>query len=132
MKVTVIEEPLLEFGKGTHICPRNGIERMGVYDTKDELRRSELRLGIVGRGEGVDKLDVWLDLCRSGIVGKESELSNLFKGFGGVSADYGFFTRLLSSPGFTRALQKSSIVSKILLKSSLVKAFNSTLIGNLP
>ncbi|GAB2675394.1 hypothetical protein GCM10027170_01320 [Aliiglaciecola aliphaticivorans] len=33
MKVTVIEEPLLEFGKGTHICPRNGIERMGVYDT---------------------------------------------------------------------------------------------------
>jgi hypothetical protein len=66
VKVTVIEEPLLEFGKGTHICPRNGIERMGVYDTKDELRRSELRLGIVGRGEGVDKLDVWLDLCRNG------------------------------------------------------------------
>ncbi len=29
---------------------------MGVYNTKDELRRSELRLGIVGRGEGVDKL----------------------------------------------------------------------------
>ena len=117
MKVTVIEEPLLEFGKGTHICPRNGIERMGVYDTKDELRRSELRLGIVGRGEGVDKLDVWLDLCRNGILGKESELSNLFKGFGGVSADYGFFTRLLSSPSFTRAIQKSSIVKVSRIKT---------------
>ena len=110
MKITIIQEPLLEFGKGTHICPRNGIERMGVYNTKDELRRSELRLGIVGRGEGVDKLDVWLDLCRTGILAKESHLSNLFKGFGGVSLDYGFHTQLLSSPGYTRTIQKSSIV----------------------
>ncbi len=83
---------------------------MGVYNTKDELRRSELRLGIVGRGEGVDKLDVWLDLCRTGILAKESHLSNLFKGFGGVSLDYGFHTQLLSSPGYTRTIQKSSIV----------------------
>lgn len=45
MKLTTLAEPLLEFGTGTHICPRTGIERMGVYDKRDELRRTELRIG---------------------------------------------------------------------------------------
>lgn len=31
MKLTTLGEPLLEFGTGTHICPRTGIEHMGVY-----------------------------------------------------------------------------------------------------
>lgn len=64
---------------------------MGVYDIKDELWCLEFRLGIVGRGEGVDKLDVWLDLCWIGILVKESYFLNLFKGFGGVLLDYGFY-----------------------------------------
>lgn len=109
MKVKVLAEPSLEFGKGTHICPRAGIERLGVYDKKDEFRKSELRLGIVGRGEGVDKLDVWLDKCRVGIIPKESNLANLFKGFGGFTDSYGFYSKLLSSPAYTRSLQKSSL-----------------------
>lgn len=109
MKVKVLAEPSLEFGKGTHICPRVGIERLGVYDKKDEFRKSELRLGIVGRGEGVDKLDVWLEKCRGGILPKDSKLSNLFKGFGGFTDSHGFHSKLLSSPAYTRSLQKSSL-----------------------
>jgi hypothetical protein len=61
MKLTTLAEPLLEFGTGTHICPRTGIEHMGVYDKRDELRRTELRIGVVGRGEGIDLLDDWLE-----------------------------------------------------------------------
>jgi hypothetical protein len=34
MKVTTLAEPLLEFGTGTHICPRTGIEHLGVYDKR--------------------------------------------------------------------------------------------------
>lgn len=115
MKVKVLSEPLLEFGKGTHICPRSGIERLGVYDNKDEFRKNQLILGIVGRGEGIDKLDIWLDKCRSGIAAKESKLANLFKGFGGVTESHGFHSKLLSSPTYTRPIQKSSLnkVSKI-------------------
>ncbi|TDR38525.1 hypothetical protein DFR29_12026 [Tahibacter aquaticus] len=110
MKVKVLKEPLLEFGNGTHICPRTGIETLGVYDKRDELRRSELRIGIVGRGEGVDLLDEWLDHCKRGIPSKvDNKFPNLFKGFGGISEHYGFFTRLLSSPQYTRTLQKSEI-----------------------
>jgi hypothetical protein len=59
MKLTTLPEPLLEFGTGTHICPRTGIEHLGVYDKRDELRRTELRIGVVGRGEGIDLLDEW-------------------------------------------------------------------------
>lgn len=81
MKIKILKEPMLEFGNGAHICPRTGIETLGVYDKRDELRRSELRIGIVGRGEGVDLLDEWLDKCKRGIVGKEeTKFPNLFRG----------------------------------------------------
>ena len=79
MKLTTLPEPLLEFGVGTHVCPRTGIEHLGVYDKRDELRRTELRIGVVGRGEGIDLLDDWLEKCRDGIQRKESKLLNLFR-----------------------------------------------------
>ncbi len=111
MKLKIIKEPLLEFGTGNHVCPRTGIENLGVYDKRDELRRSELRIGIVGRGEGVDLLDIWLDNCVTGIAGKgNSKLPNLFKGFGGMNEYYGFSTKLLYSPQYTRTLQKSELI----------------------
>ena len=118
MKLTHLAEPLLEFGTGTHVCPRTGIEHMGVYDKRDELRRTELRIGVVGRGEGVDLLDEWLERCRSGIERKEgSPLLNLFRGFGGINQSYGFLTRLINSPQYTRTLQKSAISAVLKLPS---------------
>lgn len=118
MKLTTLAEPLLEFGTGTHICPRTGIEHMGVYDKRDELRRTELRIGVVGRGEGIDLLDEWLEKCRDGIERKnESKLLNLFRGFGGINQSYGFLTRLINSPQYTRTLKKSDISAVVKLAS---------------
>lgn len=118
MKLTTLSEPLLEFGTGTHICPRTGIEHMGVYDQRDELRRTELRIGVVGRGEGIDLLDEWLERCRIGIERKkESKLLNLFRGFGGINQNYGFLTRLINSPQYTRTLKKSEISEVVKLSS---------------
>jgi hypothetical protein len=118
MKLTTLAEPLLEFGTGTHICPRTGIEHMGVYDQRDELRRTELRIGVVGRGEGIDLLDEWLEKCRYGIERKqESKLLNLFRGFGGMNQSYGFLTRLINSPQYTRTLKKSEISKVVNLAS---------------
>jgi hypothetical protein len=118
MKLTTLSEPLLEFGTGTHICPRTGIEHMGVYDQRDELRRTELRIGVVGRGEGIDLLDDWLEKCRDGIERKkESTLLNLFRGFGGINQTYGFLTRLINSPQYTRTIKKSDISNVIKLTS---------------
>lgn len=118
MKLSTLAEPLLEFGTGTHICPRTGIEHMGVYDKRDELRRTELRIGVVGRGEGIDLLDDWLEKCRDGIERKkESALLNLFRGFGGINQDYGFLTRLINSPQYTRTLKKSDVSAVVKLGS---------------
>jgi hypothetical protein len=118
MKLTTLAEPLLEFGTGTHICPRTGIEHLGVYDQRDELRRTELRIGVVGRGEGVDLLDEWLERCRNGIERKkESQLLNLFRGFGGINQSYGFLTRLINSPHYTRTLKKSEVSGVVKLAS---------------
>lgn len=118
MKLTTLAEPLLEFGTGTHICPRTGIEHMGVYDKRDEFRRTELRIGVVGRGEGIDLLDDWLETCRHGIERKaESKLLNLFRGFGGVNQSYGFLTRFINSPQYTRTIKKSDISAVVKLTS---------------
>ena len=120
MKLTTLAEPLLEFGTGTHICPRTGIEHMGVYDKRDELRRTELRIGVVGRGEGVDLLDEWLEKCRVGIERKkESKLLNLFRGFGGINQNYGFLTKLINSSQYTRTLKKSDITEVVMMASRI-------------
>ena len=124
MKLVNLKEPYLEFGKGPHICPRAGIEHLNVYDTRDENRRTELRVGVVGRGEGVDSLDVWLETCRDGIHRKEgSELHNLFRGFGGINQNHGFLTRLITSANYTRTLKKSQVIAveKILTREERVE-----------
>lgn len=126
MKLSTLSEPLLEFGNGAHICPRTGIETMGVYDQRDELRRTELRIGVVGRGEGVDLLDEWLGQCRDGIHRKaKSELLNLFRGFGGVNQHYGFLTRFINSPQYTRTLKKTDIanIKNLTLRTERIKKF---------
>ncbi|MFW1645699.1 argonaute/piwi family protein [Acinetobacter guillouiae] len=116
MKLKILDEPSLEFGNGIHICPKAGIENQGVYDKKDELRRNELRIGMVGRGEGLDMLDVWLDFCTHAIPGKgETPYPNLFRGFGGINQIYGFYTRLIRSPQFSRTLQRTEIMKIIKL-----------------
>lgn len=118
MKLRILQEPSLEFGNGLHICPKTGIERMGVYDKRDEFRRSELRLGMVGRGEGLDLLDMWLDNCTHAIVGKEdSKFPNLFRGFGGINQTYGFFTRLIYSTQFIRNIHRTEILKTMRMLS---------------
>jgi ribosomal protein L12E/L44/L45/RPP1/RPP2 len=73
---------------------------------------------VVGRGEGVDLLDDWLEKCRDGIERKQgSKLLNLFRGFGGISLDYGFLTRIINSPQFTRTIKKSDISAVVKLAS---------------
>lgn len=113
MKTKILPEPRLEFGNGVHVCPKAGIETLGVYDTHDNLRQSELRLGIVGRGEGIDLIDMWLNRCQSGFDGKKSKYPNLFRNFSGFSLEHSFFTKLLYGSSLTRTIQRTQL-SKIL------------------
>ena len=93
----------------------------GVYDRNDELRQTQLRLGIVGRGEGVDQMDIWLEKCRQGIEAKNSNSPNLFRGFGGFTKSWGFHTDLVYGSALTRTIQKSEINKLMKIKSREVR-----------
>ncbi|MDD5395296.1 MAG: hypothetical protein PHE17_19915 [Thiothrix sp.] len=117
MQMKIFDEPELEFANGRHICPKAGIEALGVYDKNDEFRQSEIRLGIVGRGEGVDLLDLWLVKCQEGIEAKESKHPNLFRGFGGFSQHYGFFAKFRYGSTLIRTIQKSKLIKTLKIDS---------------
>ncbi|MEW8624334.1 MAG: hypothetical protein AB2551_01105 [Candidatus Thiodiazotropha sp.] len=109
MKFKILNEPQLTFGRGDHVCPKTGIESLGVYDINDELRKSELRVGLVGRPKGIDDLKGWLRHCQSFMEGKESKLPNLFRGFGGFSDTHGYYCKLLYGDRSTRPIENSKI-----------------------
>jgi len=109
LQIKILDEPLLEFGNGAHACPKVGIESLSVYDINEPLRRSEIRLGIVGRGEGIDLMDIWLSTCENGIEAKDSKSKNLFRGFGGLSKDWGFHTKILHGSSQSRPIQKTEL-----------------------
>ena len=48
MDFKYIEEPLLEFANGLHVCPRAGIATYAVYDANNNPRRDDILLGAVG------------------------------------------------------------------------------------
>ena len=61
MKLHFIQEPLLEFGQGEHICPKTGITQYRVYDTQFNARREQILVGAVGTSDTLSRLTVWLD-----------------------------------------------------------------------
>ena len=48
MKLQMLLEPDLEFGRGRHVCPRAGIAELDVYDSTLKVRRSHLWIGAIG------------------------------------------------------------------------------------
>jgi len=80
MKLHYIKEPFLEFGRGTHICPRTGITEYDVYDTKLRIRRERVFLGAVGTSDMLSKLYSWLEKCSQPIPPqKDSKQPNLIQ-----------------------------------------------------
>ena len=63
MKLHFIQEPLLEFGQGKHICPKAGITQYDVYDTRLDARRDRILVGAVGTSDTLSRLAVWLEKC---------------------------------------------------------------------
>ena len=66
MNLAFLPEPELEFGEsGRHIDIRFGLSRYGPLDLGNENRPQQIRVGIVGMPENVEKVTAWLDRCRS-------------------------------------------------------------------
>jgi len=87
VNVGFIQEPVLEFGTGTHVDIRFGLMNHGPLDRRSETAPQRVRIGIVGTPEGVEGVHAWLERIGQGIEAKESRQPNLFPRFPGFGED---------------------------------------------
>jgi hypothetical protein len=110
MKLSHIQEPYLEFGQGQHICPRAGIAKYGVYDSRFTARRDKILIGAIGTSETLSKLKVWLERCAKPIPAKlDSRQPNLYPLFCGFNRQSGFQADLIFGDEITRTLYNSDV-----------------------
>jgi hypothetical protein len=110
VKLYELNEPYLEFGNGSHLCPRAGIATYDVYDTRVKARREQVFIGAVGTSNNLIKLASWLELCKSPISPKpDAGQPNLFPGFCGFNRQYGFKAEFNHSSEISRTLNNSEI-----------------------
>jgi len=110
MKLHYIKEPDLEFGRDTHVCPRAGITKYDVYDTRLKIRRERVLVGAVGTSDTLSKLHAWIEKCSQSIPPKpDSRQPNLFVPFCGFNPDIGFKSSLAIDEEITRTLNNSDI-----------------------
>jgi hypothetical protein len=110
MNLNLIEEPLLEFGRGSHVCPRAGITQFDVYDINFDDRRDKVFVGAVGTSDNLAKLKEWLDKLSKFIPAKlNAKQPNLFPPFCGFNPEVGFKATLVQEDRITRTLSNSDI-----------------------
>lgn len=80
MDIKLLEEPLLQFGKGEYICPRTGIYKYNVSDIND-IRPDKIVIGFIGLSESINIAISWIKKCRNHIESKKSKQPNLFTNF---------------------------------------------------
>ena len=119
MEYNFIEEPLLDFGKDSHFCPRQGISNYDVYDTRFTARKTELLVGVVGLAEDIESFNKWIDRCRGFIPSKtENKQPQLFTHFCGFNENTGFRSKFIVSSEITRPINNSDIKELLKIKNS--------------
>lgn len=108
MKIRYIEEPSLQFGSDQHICPKAGIYTFNPFDI-NQVRPDKINVGIIGKGESIDKIIEWLESCKTQIDGKISKTHhpNLFLNFCGFNKDVGFKSEFVYDDSYLRRLNNS-------------------------
>ncbi len=108
MKLRYIEEPSLQFGYNQHICPKSGIFSYSPFDIS-QVRPEKITIGIIGKGESIDKVLEWIESCKIHIDGKESKNPhpNLFLNFCGFNKEVGFKSEIVYDETYLRRLNNS-------------------------
>lgn len=94
MRSDFLEEPELEFCSGTHIDIRYGLRTFGPLDRDTATAPREIRVGLIGTAETVERVQAWLEACRTGVVAKTTPKVNLFPAFPGFTQDTCFGSTL--------------------------------------
>lgn len=122
MKVRYIEEPSLQFGHEQHICPKYGIYNYSPFDI-NQVRPERITIGIIGKGESVDKILAWIESCKKHIDGKQSKNPhpNLFLNFCGFNKDVGFQSEIVYDDTYLRKINNSEF-DEIIKKNDNLEA----------
>ena len=125
MKLRYIEEPSLQFGTAHHICPKSGIYSFNPFDIS-QVRPEKITIGVVGKGESVDKVLEWIESCKSHIAGKESKTPhpNLFMNFCGFNKNIGFKCEIAYDETYLRKLNNSDFEKIVKGNGSLEHVIN--------
>ncbi|KYG73611.1 hypothetical protein AWW68_13045 [Roseivirga spongicola] len=128
MEFRHIKEPLLEFGEGLSVCPKDGIATKGTYD-RNQVRPVQIKLGVVGKEESVEKVLNWLINSKDYIPGKESkrEKPKLFPAFPGFNSQTAFKSEIIYDETYIRNLNNSEF-DKIKENSDSVESLISATI----
>ncbi len=106
MEISLLEEPLLQFQNGEHICPRTGIFKYGVADF-ESVRPDKIVLGFVGNSESIGSLIGWIKSCKYHIDPKKSNQPNLFMNFPGFNDNLGFKSQITYDETYVRKINNS-------------------------
>ena len=110
MKLSILEEPELEFGgKGRHIDIRFGIRDYGPFDLGSPRSPQQIQIGLIGTTETTEAASMWLEKCKLGIERKESRQPNLFPAFPPVSLSSSFCCLFETSRALTRNIPANAI-----------------------
>src|SRR5262245_15625884 len=84
------EEPSLRFAKDNeHVNPAIGIPLYGPSSLETPRHKSEIHIGFIGTGEGIEKARRFYLLCSQGIAGDEEQAP-----FPGCQSDCGYRSTL--------------------------------------
>ena len=127
MRVTVLDEPDLEFGSaGRHIEQRAGVDLHGPADVAMDHRQAEIRVGVVGAIRHVDEVVEWLKSTSSrGVPGKDSRLATLYPAFPGCTPSLGFLAQLSLPKEARRPLTRARLSAITSASTDLERLINA-------
>jgi hypothetical protein len=115
-RVSVLEEPLLEFGGGgREVDIRLGLMRHGPLEPE---RASQVRLGVIGVSETIEGFSRFVERCQVGIDAKPSRQPNLFLRFPGLANENPFRCNFDLDARARKPIPRSDITRIVGIKSN--------------
>jgi hypothetical protein len=117
MIAQLLEEPEMQFGRGSHVDPRFGILDFGPADSTAEAAPKAIPIGVVGTQETIAGALRWLRRCRKLIdPPAERRPSNFVPPFPGFNDEVGFEAALSFDSRLQRSVSNREILALAKLK----------------
>lgn len=112
MKISAVEEPLLQFADGTHVDIRAGLASLGAFDRGAPNVPKPIGVGLVGTTATIDGVRDWIESCRKGVQSGEKHLTELRPSFPGMLESV-FGTQLSLSDVNVRTVSRHELAAAL-------------------